>query len=104
DKAVPLEAGMIFSNEPGYYAEGAFGVRHENLMLVVRAEKTEYGQFLCLEPLTMAPFDREAVEVSLLSEEELRLLNAYHEKVYETLAPFFSGEELDWLREATAAL
>lgn len=104
DKAVPLEAGMIFSNEPGYYAEGAFGVRHENLMLVVRAEKTEYGQFLCLEPLTMAPFDREAVEVSLLSEEELCLLNAYHEKVYETLAPFFSGEELDWLREATAEI
>lgn len=104
DKAVPLEVGMIFSNEPGYYEEGAFGVRHENLMLVVRAEKTAYGQFLCLEPLTMAPFDREAVEVSLMSEEELRLLNAYHEKVYETLAPFFSGEELVWLREATAAL
>lgn len=104
DKAVPLEVGMIFSNEPGYYEEGAFGVRHENLMLVVRADKTAYGQFLALEPLTMAPFDREAVEVSLLSGEELRLLNAYHEKVYETLAPFFSGEELDWLQEATAEI
>ncbi len=104
DKAVPLEEGMIFSNEPGYYEEGAFGVRHENLMLVVRAEKTAYGQFLCLEPLTMAPFDRDAVEVSLLDDKELCLLNAYHEKVYETLAPFFSGEELDWLREATTAL
>lgn len=104
DKAVPLEAGMIFSNEPGYYEEGAFGVRHENLMLVVKGEKTAYGQFLSLEPLTMAPFDRAAVEVSLLDEKELGLLNAYHEKVYETLAPFFSGEELDWLREATAAL
>lgn len=104
ERAVPLEAGMIFSNEPGYYVEGKFGIRHENLMLVVKGEKTEYGQFLRLEPLTMAPFDREAIEAGMLSEEELRLLNAYQEKVYETLAPHFSGEELTWLREATAAL
>lgn len=104
DKAVPLEPGMIFSNEPGYYEEGKFGIRHENLMLVVKGDKTAYGQFLQLEPLTMAPFDREAIEVSLLNEEEIRVLNAYHARVYETLAPFFSGEELAWLEEATAAL
>lgn len=102
DKVVPLEAGMIFSNEPGYYEAGKFGIRHENLMLVVKGEKTAYGQFLQLEPLTMAPFDREAVEVSLLSGEELRLLNDYHQKVYETLAPQFAGEELAWLKEVTA--
>lgn len=104
DKAVPLEPGMIFSNEPGYYEEGKFGIRHENLMLVVKGDKTAYGQFLQLEPLTMAPFDREAIEVSLLNEEEIRVLNAYHARVYETLAPFFSGEELAWLEEATASL
>lgn len=104
DQAAPLAPGMIFSNEPGYYEEGKFGIRHENLMLVVTGEKTVYGQFLQLEPLTMAPFDREAVELSLLSEEELRLLNAYHEKVYETLAPHLAEEELAWLKEVTAAL
>lgn len=104
DKAVPLAAGMIFSNEPGYYEEGKFGIRHENLMLVVQGEKTAYGQFLQLEPLTMAPFDREAIEVNLLTKEELGLLNAYHQMVYETLEPFFAGEELVWLKEVTAAL
>lgn len=103
DKAVPLMAGMIFSNEPGYYAEGAFGVRHENLMLVVKGEKTDYGQFLCLEPLTMAPFDREGIEAEMLNAEERALLNAYHQKVYETLSPCFSGEALIWLKETTAA-
>ncbi len=104
EKAAPLVAGMIFSNEPGYYEDGKFGIRHENLMLVVKGEKTAYGQFLQLEPLTMAPFDREAVEVSLLSDKELRLLNDYHQKVYETLTPQFAGEELAWLKEVTAAL
>lgn len=104
DKAVPLAVGMIFSNEPGYYEEGKFGIRHENLMLVIMGEKTAYGQFLQLEPLTMAPFDREAIEVSLLTKEELGLLNTYHQMVYETLEPQFAGEELAWLKEATAAL
>lgn len=104
DKAVPLAAGMIFSNEPGYYEEGKFGIRHENLMLVVKGEKTAYGQFLQLEPLTMAPFDREAIEVGLLTKEELRLLNEYHQKVYEALAPQFAGEELTWLKETTAEI
>ncbi|MCM1416387.1 MAG: aminopeptidase P family protein [bacterium] len=103
EKAVPLAPGMIFSNEPGYYAEGAFGVRHENLMLVVKGQKTDYGQFLELMPLTMAPFDRDGIEAEMLNAEERALLNAYHQKVYETLSPFFSGEELAWLREATAA-
>lgn len=104
EKAVPLAVGMIFSNEPGYYEEGKFGIRHENLMLVVEGEKTAYGQFLQLEPLTVAPFDREAIEASLLNEEEIRVLNAYHAKVYEVLAPHLAGEELAWLREVTAAL
>ncbi len=104
EKAVPLAVGMIFSNEPGYYEEGKFGIRHENLMLVVEGEKTAYGQFLQLEPLTVAPFDREAIEASLLNEEEIRVLNAYHAKVYEVLAPHLTGEELAWLREVTAAL
>lgn len=95
---------MILSNEPGLYMAGKFGIRHENLVLVRMGEKNDFGQFMYLEPLTMVPFDREAVDVSLMSGEELRLLNSYHQKVYETLSPYFEGEELAWLKEATQAL
>lgn len=101
---VPLEEGMVISNEPGLYVAGKFGIRHENLELVRKGEKTDYGQFMYLEPLTMVPFDKEAIDVNLLTEREIGLLNDYHTKVYETLAPHFTGEELMWLGEATAAV
>lgn len=101
---VPLEEGMILSNEPGFYMTGKFGIRHENLVLVRKGEKNDYGQFMYLEPLTMVPFDREAIEMSLMNGEEICLLDAYHQKVYETIAPYLSGEELAWLEKATAPL
>lgn len=101
---VPLQEGMILSNEPGLYVVGKFGIRHENLVLVRKGEKNECGQFMYLEPLTMVPIDRDAIEKELMTEAELALLNAYHEKVYETLAPYLEGEELIWLEKATAAL
>lgn len=101
---VPLEEGMVISNEPGLYVTGKFGIRHENLVLVRKGEKTDYGQFMYLEPLTMVPFDKEAIDVSLLRPSEKKMLNDYHEKVYETLAPHLTGEELVWLGEATAAV
>lgn len=96
-----LEEGMVISDEPGVYLAGKFGIRHENLVLVRKGEKTEYGQFMYLEPLTLVPFDVEAVEPSLMTDRELELLNAYHKKVYETIAPFLSGEESAWLKECT---
>lgn len=101
---VPLEEGMVISNEPGLYVTGKFGIRHENLVLVRKGEKTDYGQFMYLEPLTMVPFDKDAIDVSLLRPSEKKMLNAYHEKVYEVLAPHFTGEELVWLGEVTAAV
>ena len=101
---VPLEEGMVISNEPGLYVTGQFGIRHENLVLVRKGEKTNYGQFMYLEPLTMVPFDKDAIDVSLLRPSEKKMLNDYHTKVYETLAPHFTGEELVWLGEATAAV
>lgn len=101
---VPLEEGMILSNEPGLYMTGKFGIRHENLVLVKKGEKNDFGQFMYLEPLTMVPFDREGINVSLMSREEIGFLNAYHKKVYEVLSPYFAGEELSWLKKATAAL
>ena len=68
---------MIFSDEPGLYLAGKFGVRLENLLLVREAETNAYGRFLSLEPLTLAPFDRDTIDPSLLSDRELTQLNAY---------------------------
>ena len=101
---VPLEEGMVISNEPGVYLEGKFGIRHENLVLCRKGEKNEYGQFLYLEPLTMVPFDRDAILPDLLSDRERKLLNEYHALVYKTLEPYFSGEEKLWLRQATGEI
>lgn len=99
-----LEEGMIFSNEPGFYATGKFGIRHENLMLVRKGEANEYGQFMYLEPLTAVPFDLDAVDVSLMTDEEIKYLNAYHSFVYDTVSPYLHGDELEWLKKATRKL
>lgn len=101
---VPLEEGMVISNEPGLYVTGKFGIRHENLVLCRKGEQNEYGQFMYLEPLTMVPFDRDAIEVPLLNRQELGWLNEYHDRVYETLAPYLTQDERDWLRAVTAAV
>lgn len=103
-QSIPLEEGMVISNEPGIYLEGRFGIRHENLVLCRKGEQNEYGQFMYLEPLTMVPFDRDAILPELMTDRELHWLNDYHRKVYEALAPYFAGEELEWLREATAVI
>ena len=73
-------------------------------MLVRAGETTDYGQFMYLEPLTMAPFDRDAIDVSLLTEAELAQLNGYHRLVYDTVAPLLPAEEQAWLAAATAPL
>jgi Xaa-Pro aminopeptidase len=98
---VPLQAGMILSNEPGYYVEGEYGIRIENLV-VVRESATE--GMLEFETLTLAPIDRSLVEVSLLTEAELGWLNDYHEEVWQTLSPLLSESDALWLREATNPL
>lgn len=98
-----LEPGMILSNEPGYYQAGRFGVRHENLVLV-RPVGEDAPDFLELEPLTLAPFDRDAMDPALLTEEERRWLNGYHRRVYETLAPLLEPEVARWLEGATRPL
>lgn len=103
-QSVPLEEGMVISDEPGLYLEGRFGIRLENLLLCRKGEKNDYGQFLYLEPLTMVPFDREAILPELMTQRELGWLNAYHRKVYETLAPYLREEERIWLGEMTAEI
>ena len=96
-----IEEGMIFSNEPGIYLAGKFGVRIENLVVVREAEVNEYGRFLALEPLTLVPYDRDAIDLLLLSSRDVELLNAYHAKVFAAISPYLSGDELEWLKAAT---
>ena len=98
-KIVP---GMITSDEPGLYLEGKYGIRLENLELCVEKETTEFGTFYGFEALTMCPFERDAIEEETMTKAELSQLNAYHETVFQTLAPKLNEEERVWLRQATA--
>lgn len=92
---------MITSNEPGVYLEGEFGIRLENMIVCVKDRENGFGRFLKFEPLTMVPFDLDAIKADQMTEKEIRWLNAYHNKVYETLAPYLEEEEKLWLRQAT---
>ena len=99
-----FKEGMITSNEPGMYLSGQYGVRLENLMVCVKKEKNEYGQFLGFDTLTMVPWDLEAVDRTYLNERQIRLLNEYHKQVFDTLSPYMEEDELMWLKEATRAI
>lgn len=91
--SIVMEEGMITSNEPGYYEEGSHGIRLENEILVVKDQKTEYGQFMKFETLTLAPFDLDAVNVESLTQYEKAWLNDYHKKVYEQVSPYLNDYE-----------
>ncbi len=100
-----LLPGMILSNEPGYYKEGAYGIRIENLVLVEpRAIDGQEGDYLGFETLTFAPLDKALVEVSLLTPEEREWWNVYHADVRRILAPQLDREALAWLEEACRPL
>ncbi len=96
-----LEPGMITSNEPGIYRAGRWGVRIENLVLTVPAEKTEFGEFLRFETLTLCPIDTRCIERNLLSAEEIAWLNAYHAEVASRVGPLVSGPAHEWLEQRT---
>jgi Xaa-Pro aminopeptidase len=103
---VPLEAGMIVSNEPGYYKEGAYGIRIENLLLVTAAEAIRGGdrEMLGFETLTLAPIDRRLIMASLLSPAERAWVDAYHARVAKLIGPQLKGADRAWLDAATAPL
>lgn len=102
---VPLEPGMILSNEPGYYREGAFGIRLENLIVVQEAPSLgDRRDQLCFETLTFAPFDRRLIRTDRLSPDERDWLNGYHAEVVAKLAPRLSDAARDWLVAACAAV
>ena len=101
-----LLAGMIVSNEPGYYREGAYGIRIENLILVTPAEPIPGGDIAMhgFETLTLAPFDTQAGRTDLLTREELIWLDTYNARVLAEIGPMVDGETLKWLEKATAPL
>ena len=100
-KSAPLLAGMTVTDEPGIYLAGKFGVRIENTLLITPYIKTEYGQFLQFESLTLCPIDTTPIIIEMLSPEERQWLNDYHQMVYNRLAPYLTSEEQEWLLQAT---
>lgn len=98
---VILEPGMVITDEPGIYKEGKYGVRTENMLLVVPDEETEFGQFMKFEAISYCPIDLDGVDESMLSEKEKQWLNSYHSKVYDLISPHLNDEEREWLKKET---
>ncbi|MEP3525947.1 MAG: aminopeptidase P family protein [Hyphomicrobiales bacterium] len=103
---IPLEPGMILSNEPGFYKAGAYGIRIENLIIVRAPEAVDGGErkMMSFETLTFAPIDRALIEPSLLTSDERDWLNEYHAEVREKLGPRLEGEDKGWLERATRGI
>ena len=101
----PLHPGMILSNEPGYYKTGEYGIRIENLVLVVEREIAgAEKEMLGFETLTFAPIDRRLIDIEMLEPEELIWLNCYHAHVMAKIGPTLSGTDLAWLQQACAPI
>lgn len=103
-RPAPMLEGMTVTDEPGLYLAGKFGVRIENTLLTVPYLTTEFGRFLRFEPLTLCPIDTRPIVVDMLSAEELAMLNAYHQMVYERLSPMLDAEHRAWLAAKTRNL
>ena len=103
---IVLEAGMILSNEPGYYKAGAYGIRIENLLLVAGATPIPGGErpMMGFETLTLVPIDRRLVDAALLGAEGVHWLNAYHARVAAEIGPHLTGADRTWLDRATAPI
>ncbi|WP_294280695.1 aminopeptidase P family protein [uncultured Chryseobacterium sp.] len=99
-----LLPGMVCSNEPGFYVEGQYGIRHENLIAVKEAEKTDFGTFYEFETLTLCPFFKDTIVKDILSEEEVDWLNTYHRTCEEKLAPHLEGEVKTWFEKLVSPL
>ena len=104
ENPIVLQEGMYMSNEPGLYRTNKYGIRTENLVHIVPAMKTEFGQFLKFETVTLFPIDQVLIDVELLTDAEVDWLNAYHKKVYELIAPKLDGDEREWLSKKCAKI
>ena len=96
-----LEPGMVTSNEPGLYLEGKYGIRTENLIVVEKWKTTEFGPFFEFRTLTLFPYDKNLMDLDLLTEPEIKWINDYHKKVFDSLSPLLTEEECKWLKEKT---
>ena len=103
---IALLPGMVLSNEPGYYRADNFGIRLENLVVVQHCEalKGAEREMYEFDALTMIPMDKRLIDKHMLTQGEISWFNAYHQQVYDTLAPLMSGDELAWLTQATRAI
>lgn len=101
---VALEEGMVISDEPGIYKEGRHGIRIENLIAVKDDVETEFGAFLSFETLTLVPYEKVLIDTSMLNEKEIKQIDAYHKRIYDTLSPLVDASSLDYLKEATSPL
>lgn len=100
-----LKPGMVTSDEPGIYRTGKHGIRIENLLLTVASDiDSEFGEFLHFEPLTLVPYERELIDVAMLTDEERRQIDLYHRMVLDRLSPRLDGDDLAWLTEACRPL
>jgi Xaa-Pro aminopeptidase len=104
--SVPLQPGMIVSNEPGYYKTGRYGIRIENLVQVVpaKAPRGAEQEMFALDTLTLAPIDRDLIDAILLSADEIRWLDDYHARVQKALSPALGARANSWLKKATRPL
>ena len=101
---IPLRPGMILSNEPGYYREGAFGIRIENLIVVHEVESRDGRDMLGFETLTLAPIDRRLIDPALMSAAEIAWLDDYHARVWDEISPLVDDRVREWLFLATRPL
>ena len=101
DDSCILEEGMVTTNEPGVYVENSHGIRIENEIVIRKAEKNEYGQFMDFEVITFAPIDLDAIEERLILKDEKVYLNNYHKQVYDKISPYLNEEEKQWLKTYT---
>ena len=104
ENPIPLQPGMITSNEPGVNKAGSHGIRTENLVLTVPAGEGMFGNYLKFETITLCPICRKGIIKELLTAEEIKWLNKYHQTVYEKLAPDLNNDEREWLKEACKAI
>ena len=98
DDTCILEEGMVTTNEPGVYVENSHGIRIENEIVVRKSDKNEYGQFMDFEVITLAPIDLDAIDESLILEDERIYLNNYHKQVYDKISPYLNEDENQWLK------
>ena len=99
--SIVFEPGMLVSDEPGFYLENQCGIRIENDILCERRFSNEYGTFLGFEPVTLCPYDVSCIDWNEMTNDDINYLNIYHQHVYKNLAPYLSGDDLEYLREAT---